>query len=123
MSKALNTTTHRMVSLLVVVRIFHQLILAKRCRVQRGQVIAVHDGVVKDISKMPPEEQERILALSTQSDRPSQLTVHQMRDLKRKTQQHQQLEESEFRSNSESDQIQLVVTTLPEQQEITLEQR
>lgn len=95
---------------------------AKRCRVQRGQVIAVHDGVVKDISKMPPEEQERILALSTQSDRPSQLTVHQMRDLKRKTQQHQQLEESEFRSNSESDQIQLVVTTLPEQQEITLEQ-
>ena len=69
---------------------------------------------------MPPEEQERILALSTQSDRPSQLTVHQMRDLKRKTHQQQQLEQQ---SEIQSDQIQLVVTTLPEQQEITLEQR
>ena len=92
--------------------------LAKRCRVQRGQVIAVHDGVVKDISKMPPEEQERILALSTQSDRPSHMSIHQMRELKRKSQQHDMQP-----GDQQSDQIQLVVTTLPEQQEITLEQR
>ena len=82
-------------------------------------MIAVHDGVVKDISKMPPEEQERILALSTQSDRPSHMSIHQMRELKRKSQEEDEMHPGD----QQSDQIQLVVTTLPEQEEITLEQR
>ena len=84
-------------------------------------MIAVHDGVVKDISKMPPEEQERILALSTQSDRPSSLSINQMRELKEKQRMRQQIIQQPG-----TDQIQLVVTTLPDgenAQEITLEQR
>ena len=80
---------------------------------------------MKDISKMPPEEQERILALSTQSDRPSSLSINQMRELKEKQRMRQQIT-----MQQPQDQIQLVVTTLPDGenaqdtcQEITLEQR
>ena len=42
---------------------------AKRCRAERGQVIAVHNGVVKDLTNLPQHEQQRILQVS-QSDRP-----------------------------------------------------
>ena len=42
---------------------------AKRCRAERGQVIAVHNGVVKDLTNLPHQEQQRILQTS-QSDRP-----------------------------------------------------
>ena len=94
-------------------------------------MIAVHDGVVKDISKMPPDEQERILALSTQSDRPSSLSITQMRAIKQKQQQQSQAlamqqANAQIIQQQQSDQIQLVVTTLPGQgapEEITLEQR
>ena len=39
---------------------------AKRCRAERGQVIAVCDGVVKDLTNLPPDEQEKMLARAVQ---------------------------------------------------------
>ena len=55
-------------------------ILAKRCRAERGQVIAVCDGVVKDLTNLPPQEQQRALQMANATDNDSRpISVNEMR--------------------------------------------
>ena len=53
---------------------------AKRCRAERGQVIAVCDGVVKDLTNLPPQEQQRALQMANATDNDSRpISVNEMR--------------------------------------------
>ena len=56
------------------------IILAKRCRAERGQVIAVCDGVVKDLTNLPPQEQQRALQMANATDNDARpISVNEMR--------------------------------------------
>ena len=61
-------------------RTLHNINLAKRCRAERGQVIAVCDGVVKDLTNLPPQEQQRALQMANATDNDSRpISVNEMR--------------------------------------------
>ena len=56
------------------------IISAKRCRAERGQVIAVCDGVVKDLTNLPPQEQQRALQMANATDNDARpISVNEMR--------------------------------------------
>ena len=103
-SKGLNTIIRKTVRLAKVLSYYMYIILihyiAKRCRAERGQVIAVHNGVVKDLTNLPQHEQQRILNVSSSDVNHRPLSISQAR-------------EERDRRGQESPSYQLVLNEVP----------